>query len=97
MNKEEQKKLLIETMEADEKDGLYKQQTALEWLQEQLNLDMKTMQGHIIQDLLEQAKQMEKEQISKAWNDGDYAYFYSKETGREFENGEQYYNETYGK
>jgi hypothetical protein len=62
---DEQKKLLIEIMEADEKDGLYKQhkqQTAVEWLQEQLNPDMKTMQGHIIQDLLEQAKQMEKEQ-----------------------------------
>ena len=39
--------------------------------------------------------QMEKEQISKAWDDGYYAYFYSKETGREFENGEEYYNETY--
>ena len=38
---------------------------------------------------------MEKEQISKAWDDGDYAYFYSKETGRDFENGEEYYNETY--
>jgi len=31
------------------------------------------------------------------WDDGDYAYFYSKETGRDFENGEQYYNETYNK
>ena len=51
------------------------QQTAVEWLQEQLNPDMKTMQGHIIQDLLEQAKQMEKEQteISDAGkNTADY-------------------------
>jgi hypothetical protein len=37
----------------------------------------------------------EKEQISKAWDDGDYAYFYNKETGRDFENGEQYFNQTY--
>jgi len=40
---------------------------------------------------------MEKEQLVKAWDDGDYAYFYSKETGRDFDNGEEYYNETYNK
>lgn len=39
----------------------------------------------------------EKEQISKAWDDGDYAYFYSKETGRDFDNGEDYFNEKYKK
>ena len=44
-----------------------------------------------------QAKQMEKEQLVKAWDDGDYAYFYSKETGRDFDNGEEYYKETYEK
>jgi len=37
----------------------------------------------------------EREQISKAWDDGDYAYFYSKETGRNFDNGENYFNEKY--
>lgn len=46
---------------------------------------------------IEQAKQMEREQISKAWEDGDYSYFHSKETGRDFENGEEYYKEKYGK
>jgi hypothetical protein len=39
----------------------------------------------------------EKEQIIKAWEDGDYAYFYSKETGRDFDNGEDYFNEKYKK
>lgn len=34
------------------------------------------------------ALKKEKEQIVKAWEDGDYAYFYSKETGRDFDNGE---------
>jgi hypothetical protein len=38
---------------------------------------------------------VEKEQIVKAWDDGDYAYFYSKETGRDFDNGEDYFNEKY--
>ena len=84
------------------------QQTAVEWYTEQLRKlafdanhhlglgDIRLTQGQI-DELCEQAKQMEKEQISKAWDDGDYAYFYSKETGRDFTNGEQYYNETYNK
>jgi hypothetical protein len=68
-------------------------QTAIEWLIEQLQAPCRGIPSHII----EQAKQMEKEQLVKAWDDGDYAYFYSKETGRDFDNGEQYYNETYKK
>ena len=72
-------------------------QTAVEWLAEQINPDMKTMQGNIIQDLLEQAKEMEKQHIIDAWDDGDYAYFYSKETFKDFENGLQYYNEVFTK
>ena len=73
------------------------QQTAVEWLENNL-----IGNPHFEEDfrhnrkVFEQAKQMEKEQISKAWDDGDYAYFYSKETGRDFDNGEEYYNETYG-
>jgi alpha-amylase/alpha-mannosidase (GH57 family) len=45
---------------------------------------------------VETANEMFKEQIIDAWNDGDYSYFYSKETGKDFENGEQYYQEKYG-
>ena len=45
-------------------------QTAVEWLQEQLNPDMKTMQGNIIQDLLEQALAIEKEQMEQAKSEG---------------------------
>lgn len=44
---------------------------------------------------IEHAKQMEREQISKAWEDGDYSYFHSKEDGKDFDNGEQYYKERY--
>lgn len=75
-----------------------KKQTAVEWLQEQLNPDMKTMQGNIIQDLLDQAKQMEKEQMQKLiiW-----MYKVSADQPMRFETDiddivEQYYNETYG-
>lgn len=62
-------------------------QTAVEWLAEQINPDMKTMQGNIIQDLLEQAKEMEKKQIMEAYNYGQQI--------PPFDFAEQYYNETY--
>lgn len=42
------------------------------------------------------AKEMEKERITKAFDDGDYNYHYSRKTGNDFENGEEYYNEVYG-
>ena len=84
------------------------QQTAVEWLIEQLVELDKELDGRRKSDdstvikinptkIYKQAKQMEKEQLVKAWDDGDYAYFYSKETGRDFDNGEEYYNETYNK
>ncbi len=74
-----------------------KQQTAVEFLLSELDIaklierEKLTMAAEVVR----QAKEMEKEQISKAWDDGDYSYFHSKETGRDFDNGEQYYNETY--
>jgi hypothetical protein len=61
MDKKQQAKLLSEIMQADDKDGLYKQQTAVEWLYTELIktwYDIKSSQ-----ELLEQAKQMEKEQL----------------------------------
>ena len=71
-----------------------KKQTAVEWLQEQLNPDMKTMQGVIIQELLEQAKAMEKEQIVDAFGVG--CHHESKRLVGYQDTAEQYYNETYG-
>jgi len=68
------------------------QQTAVEWYYEQTVVLGMTNYA----ELLEQAKQMQKEQLVKAWDDGDYAYFHSKETGIDFDNGEEYYNETFG-
>jgi hypothetical protein len=46
--------------------------------------------------VIEQAKEMEKEQIAKAFDDGDYNYHYSRKTGDDFEDGKEYYNEVYG-
>ena len=88
-NQEAQKKLLTEIMEADAKDGLYKQQTAVEWLVKQL---FSTYEKLINEDIIEQAKAMEKEQIMKAVYDAMRTNF-DPNMGR----AEQYYNETYGK
>jgi hypothetical protein len=75
---DKQKKLLIEVMEADEKDGLYKtnnmaQQTAVDWLVKKYFDDYNVL----IPELeYEQAKQMEKEQHKKTW---DAAYKAAKD------------------
>jgi hypothetical protein len=45
---------------------------------------------------IEQAKEMEKQQIAKAFDDGDYNYHYSRKTGNDFEDGKEYFNEIYG-
>ena len=57
-------------------------QTAVEWLSY-----MYTLQGAIYVDDLNKAIEMEKEQITDAW---DSAY-----TAEGFFNAEQYYNETF--
>jgi hypothetical protein len=49
-----------------------------------------------IKQWCEQAKEMEKEQIAKAFDDGDYNYHYSRKTGDDFEDGKEYFNEVYG-
>ena len=71
------------------------EQTAVEWLQEQLNPDIKTMQGNIIQELLEQAKQMEKEQHEETFQQSRRAL--DECMPPVWESWEQYYKETYGK
>ena len=67
-----------------------KQQTAVEWLQSiELERDLTLADW-------KQAKEMEKEQIAKAFDDGDYNYHYSRKTGNDFEDGKEYFNEIYG-
>jgi hypothetical protein len=46
------------------------QQTAVEWLVHQLNTRQKPLDNSQIDELFEQAKAMEKEQIMKAFSDG---------------------------
>jgi hypothetical protein len=81
--------------------------TSIEWLIDQLEQkgdmretpSIRNLQLNIdTSDYLElkrQAKEMHKQEIIDAWNGGDYAYFYSKETGRDFADGNDYYQETF--
>lgn len=61
------------------------QQTAVEWLQEMYNQG-DGYERHLTESEFEQAKQMEKKQIIKAFNDLNDDI-----------NAEQYYNENYNK
>ena len=71
-----------------------KQQTAVEWLYNQLDGFSDEEWGKI-DKAFEQAKQIEKEQIIHAWREGDNDSMYSsKELDQQ---AEQYYNETYNK
>jgi hypothetical protein len=64
-------------------------QTAVEWLAHQLNLEPDGW----VKDLIEQAKEMEKEQIMQGYMEGLYYDKNSLYTPSK----EQYYTETYGK
>jgi len=70
-----------------------KEISAVEWLFNQLPTIDKYDPYYA--DIINQAKEMEKEQIAQSFEDGEYNYFYSKEDGKDFENGFEYYNEKF--
>jgi hypothetical protein len=59
-------------------------QTAVDWIVSKLSITFQTMYSEEI----EQAKEMEKEQIIDAHSDGQYPFY-------NLEHSEQYYNQTY--
>ena len=77
VDKEQQAKLLSEIMQSDDVDGLYEQpiskmettQTAVEWLVNWMSNNQYFI-GNDLLDAIEQAKQMEKEQLNIARLDG---------------------------
>jgi len=85
-----------------------KQQTALEWFIQELEYkgdlretpSIRNIQLNIdtsdYMELKVQAKEMEKNQIAQAFDNGDYNYFYSKKTGNDFSDGQEYFNEVHG-
>lgn len=69
--------------------------TAVEWLQMKMATSPIEEMVENINVWFSKAKKMEKKIIVQAFEDGDYNYFYSKKTGKEFENGLEYYNEKF--
>jgi hypothetical protein len=70
-------------------------QTAVEWLAETLRFANKDLYAEMYEDI-EQALEMEKEQMDKVagdwWNEGAS---YMHDGRRKYESFEQYYNETF--
>jgi hypothetical protein len=75
-----------------------KKQTAVEWLDKQIDKVWKgdimymELPRNIYYKLIEQAKEMEKQQIKDAYQEGDWDEYYIEENKIW---SEQYYNETY--
>jgi len=69
-----------------------KKQSAVQWLVEQVNSDCLNS-AFIRPELVEQAKEMEKEQIETSYQAGDGDAYNLEETKTW---AEQYYNEIYG-
>jgi hypothetical protein len=67
-------------------------QTAVEWLAETLRFANKELYAEMYEDI-EQAKEIEKEQIKDAWIDGENSDCLSEQDSSDF--AEQYYNETF--
>ena len=63
-------------------------QTAVEWVVEQLDGE-NHLTDNEIKRILKQAKEMEKEQIINAYQQAE------KDNGKDFLNGDLYYNETF--
>jgi len=88
--KEKQRELIVQIMKADENSGLYdepsRKQTAVEWYFTEIwNAPKDKFVWHSI---LIKAKNMEKEQIEKAFETGDFE-------NTKVYTAEQYYKETY--
>jgi len=84
---------ITQTSNADMNIGVPKNLTAVEWLQAEFN---KWAEGRVFipQNILEKAKELEKQQIIKAHKLG---FYYNLPDPIVEKNSEKYYNETYNK
>jgi hypothetical protein len=97
MEKEEQKQHLIDMIKDAEDLELYKEQTAVDWLIDQLEkYELYSKISFQCLKEIEQAKEMEKEQIIDAYFDSTSQF--SVDARMDYpKSAEQYYNETFGK
>jgi HEPN domain-containing protein len=68
-------------------------QTAVEWLVYVVQSNIAP--NYIPKEIIKQAKEMEKQHIIDAWTDAKYCNTMGNEIN--YEDGEQYYNETFNK
>lgn len=109
VNKDKQKQLIIDIMNEDAKDGLYKQQTAVEWLEQELEAyGSNTVK--IYCELFNKAKEMEEQQkidaikneLKLIGNYFDVSKLETKEQGHHIrftailKDRFDYYNQTHG-
>jgi len=77
-------------------------QTAIEWLINEMSktrdyqrvINEVNQSSTSVRDLIAEAKEMEKEQMSESWYNGHYYDYNTEEIPNDI--FEQYYNETYG-
>lgn len=69
--------------------------TAVEWLQISLLNTLTHEQQMQVEGLFQQAKQIEKDNIAKAWDAGKHQYFSLGIPEIEFNNGKEYYDINY--
>jgi hypothetical protein len=69
--------------------------TAVEWLLGFIEPSLTSEQKHFFSKVIGKAKQIEKENIAKAWDSGKHQYFSLGIPEIEFNNGEEYYNINY--
>ena len=72
-------------------------QTAIEWLVEELQLYYEGQSKLVYYEIIEQAKEMEKEQIIDACNQTDFEDINGMGIHETITKGEEYYNETFKK
>jgi hypothetical protein len=89
MDKNKQKQLITEIMNEDAKDGLYKKQTAVDWLFHKLWNEPKDKFTWYA--ILKDAKEMEKKQIVDAYCLGHVFH-----DSNDSDSPEEYYNTEYG-
>lgn len=74
-----------------------KKQTAIDWLEKEFVKLEATVGVHsVMYELIEQAKEMEKEQIEKAYFDCLSDCYWYRDTTELKDESEIYYNQTYG-
>lgn len=70
-------------------------QTAVDWLEKQISLDMRHMSPFELVKLFDQAKEMERLQMKEMYVEGGFAIMRHFD-GKAFVTSDEYYNETYG-